>query len=75
MEGQILPFSTNMTAHLGFQFAYLHLYIGTLLKVKVKHISTVNISKMTTDRVKVNIAIKYEVAYELSIFRFDLGQF
>ena len=39
------------------------------------YISTVIISKMVTDRVKITIVIKYEVTYGLSISisRFDLG--
>ena len=50
-----------------------------MLKVKVKivHISTVNISKMMTYMANIIIAMKYEAAYWLSIdiFRFYLVPF
>ena len=43
----------------------------------INHTSTVNISKIVADMANITIAMKYEVAYKLSIgiFRFDLGPF
>ena len=58
-----------------------HIYIWPwpilMVKVKVIHTWTMNISKKVTDRVNTTIAIKYEVEYGLSIsvFRFDLRLF
>ena len=48
-----------------------------MVKIKVMHILTANISKMLTDEVNITIAIKYEVTYGLSIsiFTLDLGPF
>ena len=59
----------------------LHIYIRlwVILKVKVKvkvwYTSTAINSKIATDEANITIAVKYEVAYRLSIgtFRFDLG--
>ena len=41
------------------------------------HISTKNISKMVTKKANISSAIKYEIAYGLSIsiFIFDIGSF
>ena len=66
----------NTKLHMVFWLAYLYL-TWPILKVKVMHISNVNISKMITDRENLTITIKYEVAYGLSIsiFRFDIGLF
>ena len=47
------------------------------VKVKVMHISAINILDMATDRVTVTIANKWQVMYGISIgvTIFDLGQF
>ena len=48
-----------------------------MLKVKIMHISAMNISKMATDMIKSTIVIKYQVRHRLSIFifTFDVDQF
>ena len=63
--------------------AYLHLTLthsncyGQIVKVKVLHISTVNIVLIVTDRENVTITIRYAVVYRLSIgiYVFDLDPF
>ena len=65
-----------MKSHMGFRLAYLDL---TLLEVKLKvmHISSVNISKMVTDSANITIAIEYDVTYGrlLAYLRLILGYF
>ena len=48
-----------------------------MVKVKDRHISTVNISKMEKDIANITISIKYAVRYGLSvdILRFDVAPF
>ena len=67
-----------MKSHVAFDWI-IYILIWQILKVKVRvmHISIMNISKMVTDRANIAIANMYEVAYGLSIgiSTFDLVSF
>ena len=67
-----------MKSPIGVRLVYLHLTLAhskLKVKVKVKHISTVNISQTVTDRTNIVIANTQDVANWLSIgvFKSDLG--
>ena len=57
-----------MKAHMSFEVAYLDLTLA-ILKVKVIHILTANVSKMVTGRANITIAIKYGRIVWLSLPR------
>ena len=47
-----MPLPTNRKSHMAFQLAYLHLTFAlVMVKVKVMHILTVNISQTMTDNI------------------------
>ena len=69
---------SNSMSYMDFYLAYLPLTLAHFKgKVTVKSISTFNMYEMVTDRVKITIAIKYQVmhGHSIGVTTFDLGQF